>query len=281
MSESGPGAEHFPQHVPSGEPAAGGSTPAPPAPGSNLPGRVRIEHLHYTYPDGTEALRGVDLRVEPGEKVALVGPNGAGKSTLLLHLNGILTADHGHVSIGGLAVAPASVRRLRAAVGLVFQDPDDQLFNPSVREDVAFGPIHMGVPPEELHHRIERALAAVGMSGTEARVPHHLSLGQRKRVAVATVLSMDPSVLAFDEPTAGLDPRGRRELMAVMATRPETLLVSTHDLSMVAETLPRTVILDRGIVVADGPTADLLADQPLLEAHGLELPCRPAVSAAR
>ncbi|MGD8485123.1 MAG: ATP-binding cassette domain-containing protein [Chloroflexota bacterium] len=237
-------------------------------------GRVAIEHLHFTYPDGTEALRGVELVVAPGEKLALVGPNGAGKSTLLLHLNGILGGGHGSVAIDDTPVTPETVRRIRAAVGLVFQDPDDQLFSPTVREDVAFGPIHMGVPEHELHHRVERALAAVGMSGSEQRVPHHLSLGQRKRIAVATVLSMDPSVLAFDEPTAGLDPRGRRELMAVMASRPETLLVSTHDLAMVAETLPRMVILDVGAVVADGPTAELLRDEPLLEAHGLESPFR-------
>jgi cobalt transport protein ATP-binding subunit len=238
-------------------------------------GRIEIEHLHFTYPDGTEALRGVELVVEPGEKVALVGPNGAGKSTLLLHLNGILGGGHGRVSVGGTFVGPDSAARIRAAVGFVFQDPDDQLFSPTVREDVAFGPIHMGVPDHELHHRVERALAAVGMSGFERRVPHHLSLGQRKRIAVATVLSMDPSVLVFDEPTAGLDPRGRRELMAVMAARPETLLVSTHDLAMVAETLPRTAIIDDGAVVADGPSAELLRDEALLEAHGLESPYRP------
>jgi cobalt transport protein ATP-binding subunit len=237
-------------------------------------GRVEVSHLHFTYPDGTEALRGVELSVAPGEKVALVGPNGAGKSTLLLHLNGILGGGHGSVVIDGTTVEPATVRRIRAVVGLVFQDPDDQLFSPTVRDDVAFGPTDMGVPEHELHHRVERALAAVGMSGSERRVPHHLSPGERKRVAAATVLAMDPSVLVFDEPTAGLDPRGRRELMAVMAGRPETLLVSTHDLAMVAETLPRTVILDRGAVVADGPSAELLRDEALLEAHGLESPFR-------
>jgi cobalt transport protein ATP-binding subunit len=237
-------------------------------------GRVEVSHLHFIYPDGTEALRGVELSVAPGEKVALVGPNGAGKSTLLLHLNGILGGGHGSVVIDGTTVEPATVRRIRAVVGLVFQDPDDQLFCPTVRDDVAFGPTHMGVPEHELHHRVERALAAVGMSGSERRVPHHLSPGERKRVAAATVLAMDPSVLVFDEPTAGLDPRGRRELMAVMAGRPETLLVSTHDLAMVAETLPRTVILDRGAVVADGPSAELLRDEALLEAHGLESPFR-------
>jgi cobalt transport protein ATP-binding subunit len=241
---------------------------------AEAPGRIDIEHLHFRYPDGTEALRGIDLTVASGEKVAIVGPNGAGKSTLLLHLNGILTAAHGRVVVDGVVVEPASAGRIRAAVGLVFQDPDDQLFSPTIGEDVAFGPAHMGVPPDEIHHRVERALAAVGMSGTERRVPHHLSLGQRKRVSLATVLSMDPSILVFDEPTAGLDPRGRREVMGVLAQRRETLLVSTHDLGMVAEVMPRMAILDEGRVVADGPTAALLEDDALLEAHGLERPCR-------
>jgi len=253
-------------------PASQSAPSSPPiAPGTM--GHIAIEHLHFAYPDGTEALRGIELDIRPGEKVALVGPNGAGKSTLLLHLNGILGGGHGSVSIDDTVVDPVSVKRIRAAVGLVFQDPDDQLFSPTVRDDVAFGPLHMGVPQEEIHHRVERALAAVGMTGMERRVPHHLSLGQRKRISVATVLSMDPSILVFDEPTAGLDPRGRRELMAVMAGRPETLLVSTHDLAMVAEALPRTIILDEGIVVADGPSVEFLQDETLLEAHGLERPC--------
>lgn len=237
-------------------------------------GRVHIEHLHFSYPDGTEALRGIELDVVAGEKVALVGPNGAGKSTLLLHLNGILGGGHGRVTIDDIVVGPDTARQVRAAVGLVFQDPDDQLFSPTVGEDVAFGPIHMGMPADQVHHRVEAALDSVGMSGMGARMPHHLSLGQRKRISVATVLSMDPSVLVFDEPTAGLDPRGRREIMAVMATRDETLLVSTHDLAMVVEALPRTIIIDGGVIAADGPSGDLLHDDALLEAHGLERPCR-------
>jgi ABC-type branched-subunit amino acid transport system ATPase component len=164
------------------------------------------------------------------------------------------------------------VPRIRAEVGLVFQDPDDQLFSPTVGEDVAFGPIHMGVPRAEIHGRVERALEAVGMGGFERRVPHHLSIGQRKRVAVATVLSMDPSVLAFDEPTAGLDPRARRELMRLIGILPQTMLVSTHDMAMVRDAFPRTIVLDGGLVVADGPTDRILADDALLEAHGLERP---------
>ncbi|CAN5726530.1 ABC transporter ATP-binding protein [soil metagenome] len=265
-SHDGPGSHDHGHHDPSTGPS---SQPVPPA----RPGSLRIEHLHHVYPDGTEALRGIDLVVECGEKVAIVGPNGAGKSTLLLHLNGILEPSHGHVSIGGVVVDRSSARAVRAQVGLVFQDPDDQLFSPSVGDDVAFGPIHMGVPTGELHERVERALAAVGMSGTERRVPHHLSIGQRRRVSLATVLSMDPAVLVFDEPTAGLDPRGRRELMALLAARSETLLVSTHDMALVAEVFPRTVILDEGRLVADAATEVILADEPLLAAHGLERPC--------
>jgi len=233
---------------------------------------VELEHLHFAYPDGNEALRGVDLRIEPGEKVALVGPNGAGKSTLMLQLNGILVPSHGSVRIGGVVVDRSTVRRVRAEVGVVFQDPDDQLFSPTVFDDVAFGPIHLGVPHEEIHDRVERALAAVGMSGFERRIPQRLSLGQRKRVALATVLSMDPSVLVFDEPSAGLDPRGRRELIALLRSLAQTLVVSTHDMRLVADVFPRTVVMDDGRIVADGRTEDLLSDDALLEAHGLERP---------
>ena len=233
---------------------------------------VRIEHLHFRYPDGFEALKGIDLSIQPGEKVALVGPNGAGKSTLLLHLNGIHEPSHGLVSIGNDVVDRSTVRRIRAKVGLVFQDPDDQLFSPTVFEDVAFGPLHMGMAEEDIHDRVERALAAVGMSGFERRMPHRLSLGQRKRVALATVLSMDPEVLVFDEPSAGLDPRGRRDLIGVLQTLNQTTLVSTHDMRLVAEAFPRTVVMDDGRIVGDGPTAELLSDDRLLEAHGLERP---------
>jgi cobalt transport protein ATP-binding subunit len=233
---------------------------------------VEIRHLHFRYPDGTEALRGIDLRVARGEKVALVGPNGAGKSTLMLHLNGILLPSHGSVEVAGIRVDRSTLRRVRAEVGLVFQDPDDQLFSPTVFEDVAFGPLHMGLPVEEIHERVERALAAVGMAGFEDRMPHRLSLGQRKRVALATVLSMDPSVLAFDEPSAGLDPRGRRELIGLLRELPQTLLVSSHDMRLVAEVFPRTVVVDGGRIVADGPTEVILGDEALLAAHGLEAP---------
>ena len=231
---------------------------------------IEVEHLHYAYPDGFEALKGVDLSVARGEKVALVGPNGAGKSTFMLHLNGTNTPSHGSVRIGGVVVERRSLGRIRSEVGLVFQDPDDQLFSPTVRDDVAFGPLHMGLPEAEIHDRVERALAAVGMAGFERRLPHRLSLGQRKRVSMATVLSMDPSVLVFDEPSAGLDPRGRRELIGLLQELPQTMLVATHDMRLVADVLPRTVVMDDGRVVADGPTVEILADTTLLEAHGLE-----------
>jgi cobalt/nickel transport system ATP-binding protein len=235
-------------------------------------GTVELEHVHYRYPDGFEALKGVDLRIDAGEKVALVGPNGAGKSTLMLQLNGTLRPEHGSVRVAGLAVGKETIRRVRSEVGLVFQDPDDQLFSPTVFDDVAFGPLHMGLPADEVHRRVERALAAVGMAAFAHRVPHRMSLGQRKRVALATVLSMDPSILVFDEPSAGLDPRGRRELIALLRTLDQTMLVSTHDMRLVAEVFPRVVVMDGGEVVADGPTARILADEPLLERHGLEAP---------
>jgi cobalt transport protein ATP-binding subunit len=233
---------------------------------------IEIEHLHFRYPDGFEALHGVDLSIGAGEKVAIVGPNGAGKSTLLLHLNGIYEPSHGSVRIGGTVVDRTTARRIRAQVGLVFQDPDDQLFSPTVFEDVAFGPLHMGVDQMEIHDRVERALASVGMSGFERRMPHRMSLGQRKRVALATVLSMDPQVLVFDEPSAGLDPRGRRELIQVLKDLRQTLLVSTHDMRLVAEVFPRTIVVDDGRIVGDGMTDPILADDRFLESHGLERP---------
>lgn len=235
-------------------------------------GTIELAHVHFRYPDGFEALQGVDLVIGAGEKVALVGPNGAGKSTLMLQLNGTLRPEHGTVRVAGLPITKDSMRRVRSEVGLVFQDPDDQLFSPTVFDDVAFGPLHMGVPAPEVHARVERALAAVGMGGFAHRVPHRMSLGQRKRVALATVLSMDPSILVFDEPSAGLDPRGRRELIGLLRGLSQTLLVSTHDMRLVAEVFPRTIVMDGGAIVADGPTEHLMADAQLLEAHGLEAP---------
>jgi cobalt/nickel transport system ATP-binding protein len=233
---------------------------------------VEIENLSFSYPDGYQALRGFSLRVADGEKVALVGPNGAGKSTLLLHLNGILTGQ-GNIRICGVEVSRQTLPQVRAAVGLVFQLPDDQLFSPTVFDDVAFGPIYQGLPPPEVRERVAEALAAVRMGDSAERVSHHLSVGQKKRIAIATVLSMRPQVLAMDEPTSGLDPRTRRSLIHLMRELPQTLIASTHDMAMVRELFPRMVVMDDGMLIADGPTRELLEDRALLEAHGLEYPC--------
>lgn len=233
---------------------------------------VEVNDLRFKYPDGREALNGVTLSIAPGEKVALVGPNGAGKSTLMLHLNGILEVQQGGVCSCGLPVRKENLGRVRAAVGLVFQDPDDQLFSPTVFDDVAFGPLHMGLPEDDVRRRVRDALAAVDMADAIDRVSHHLSVGQKKRIAIATVLSMDPEILALDEPSAGLDPRARRGLINLLRALPQTMLVSTHDIRMVAELFPRTIIMDQGLVVADGLTPQILSDAALLEAHGLEAP---------
>ena len=231
---------------------------------------IEVNDLRFKYPDGLPALRGVTLSIAPGEKVALVGPNGAGKSTLMLHLNGILQAEAGEVQVCGLPIRKDTLGKVRAAVGLVFQDPDDQLFSPTVFEDVAFGPLHMGLLEAEVRERVAEALAAVGMGDYVQRVSHHLSVGEKKRIAIATVLSMNPEILVLDEPSAGLDPRARRGLIGLLRDLPQTMLVSTHDIRMVVELLPRTVVMDQGRIVADGPTPELLNDEELLAAHGLE-----------
>lgn len=232
---------------------------------------LEIQDLHFSYPDGFQALQGVSLSLCEGEKVALVGPNGAGKSTLMLHLNGILGMDS-PVTIAGMAVEKSNLPMIRALVGLVFQNPDDQLFSPTVFDDVAFGPLHMGLPEDEVYSRVEEALKAVQMSGFGERLSHHLSMGQKKRIAIATVLAMHPQILVLDEPSAGLDPRSRRSLINFLKELPITMLVSTHDLRMVQDLFPRMVIMDEGKIVADGLTTELLQDEKLLTAHGLEIP---------
>lgn len=230
-----------------------------------------VEDLHYSYPDGHVALRGVSLSINKGEKVALVGPNGAGKSTLMLQLNGILNGS-GSIRVADVALAKHNLGRIRALVGLVFQNPDDQLFSPTVFDDVAFGPLHMGLPEAEVRSRVDQALQQVNMHSYIDRLSHHLSVGEKKRIAVATVLAMQPEILVLDEPSAGLDPRARRTLIRLLHALPLTMLVSTHDMLMVRELFERMIIMDEGRVVADGPTAHLLDDAALLEAHGLERP---------
>ncbi len=238
----------------------------------STPPSLLVEDVAFAYPDGHQALFGVDLRIEPGERVALLGPNGAGKTTLVLHLNGILRAGRGRVSVAGLTVDKRNLTEVRRRVGIVFQDPDDQLFMPTVGEDVAFGPRNLGLPESEVAARVTEALRQVGMDGAADRAPHHLSFGQRRRAAVATVLSMHPEILVLDEPSSNLDPAGRRELAEVLEALPVTLLMVTHDLPYALQLCPRSVVLDGGVVVADGPTRTLLADTPLLAAHRLELP---------
>lgn len=233
---------------------------------------VEVTGLSYTYPDGHQALRGVDLRLEHGQRVALLGPNGCGKTTLALHLNGIHRGDRGEVRVGDLAVTDAHLAEIRRRVGLVFQNPDDQLFMPSVREDVAFGPANLGLARDERDARVDEALAAVDAAHVADRAPHHLSGGERQRVALATVLAMRPDVLVLDEPTAGLDPAGRRALIDVLARQPVTQVVVTQDLPFALELCPRALIMDAGEIVADGATPALLADARLLAAHRLELP---------
>jgi cobalt transport protein ATP-binding subunit len=231
---------------------------------------LQVQGLKHTYQNGREALKGVSLTIEPGEKVALIGPNGAGKSTLLLHLNGILKAQEGSVRVFGLTTADANLGEIRARVGLVFQNPDDQLFSPRVFDDVAFGPLYMGLAEADVRQRVAEALAAVGMSGFEQRRPHELSIGERKRISIATVLSMNPQLLVLDEPSAGLDPRARRGLINLLAELPQTMLVSTHDMHLVKDLFKRIVVLDDGLIVADGATDAILTDVGLLERHGLE-----------
>ena len=232
---------------------------------------IDLRGTSYRYPDGAGALDGVDLRVGPGERVALLGPNGAGKTTLLLQLNGLLRGT-GSATVAGLPVRDGVLRELRGRVGLVFQDPDDQLFMPTVAEDVAFGPLNLGLDRATVAARVAQALAAVRMSHAAARPPHVLSMGERRRVAIATVLSMRPQLLVLDEPSSSLDPRSRMELIDILSAIDATMLVATHDLPLAKELCERAVILDRGRIVADGPCAELLADAALLAAHDLMLP---------
>ncbi len=233
---------------------------------------IRVAGLEFAYPDGRIALKGVDLAVEAGQRVAILGPNGAGKTTLALHLNGIHRPDSGTVTVGEVPITEGSLGEIRRMVGLVFQDANDQLFMPNVGEDVAFGPANLGLTGKELGRRVDDALAAVGGSDLESRPAHHLSGGERRRAALATVLAMEPEILVFDEPSSDLDGAGRRELVANLAPLSMTQIIITHDLPLALELCPRSVVMRDGRIVADGLTRDLLADEKLLSENRLELP---------
>jgi cobalt/nickel transport system ATP-binding protein len=232
---------------------------------------VTVNSLSFSYPDGQQALANVSLTVQEGETVALIGPNGAGKSTLLLHLNGILRSN-GAVKVFGQPVDDKNLKWVRSRVGLIFQNPDDQLFSPTVFDDVAFGPLNMGHSEAEIRQQVSRALGWVGMAGYEKRSPHHLSLGEKKRIAIATVLAMNPEVLVIDEPTANLDPGSKWSLIELLRGLEVTKVIATHDLELAKALCPRTIVFDRGEVIIDGATGHILADKQLLKAHGLASP---------
>ena len=233
---------------------------------------VDVRNVIFAYPDGTEALKGVSLSVGQGEAVALVGANGAGKSTLLLHLNGYLTPTRGEVIIGGAALTRETAAAVRRSVGMVFQDPDDQLFMPTVAEDVAFGPLNAGLAPDEIERLVTTSLERVGMGHLKNRPPYKLSAGEKRAVAIATVLAMSPEVLVMDEPSSNLDPRGRRRLIDQLRSFEHARIIATHDLELVVEVCSRVIVMDGGRIVAEGPVKKLLDDETLMLAHGLERP---------
>ena len=235
---------------------------------------VEAVDLRYAYPDGTPALRGVSFRITHGEAVAVVGENGAGKSTLLQHLNGCLLPSAGTLLVGDYAITRATLPAVRRAVGMVFQDPDDQLFMPTVFDDVAFGPLHLGLTPDDVRRRVDEALATVGAAHLADRPPYRLSGGEKRAVAIATVLAMQPDILVMDEPTASLDPRSRRRVIELLRSFRHTKIIATHDLDMALDVCPRALVMHRGVVRADGPAVDLLRDDALLAECGLERPLR-------
>ncbi|MBN1868848.1 ABC transporter ATP-binding protein [Candidatus Sumerlaeota bacterium] len=233
---------------------------------------VEVRDLDFVYPDGTQALDGVSFRIEHGGSVGLVGANGSGKSTLLLHLDGCLTPLRGEVRIGDVPISPKTVAAVRRSVGMVFQDPDDQLFMPTVFEDVAFGPLNMGLPADEIERRVLASLERVGASHLRDRPPYRLSAGEKREVSIATALATSPDVLVMDEPSSSLDPRGRRRLIELLTSFEHTKIVASHDLELVVETCSRVIVLDAGRIVAEGATVEVLDDEPLMLAHGLERP---------
>ncbi|MGA9594622.1 MAG: ABC transporter ATP-binding protein [Acidimicrobiia bacterium] len=233
---------------------------------------IAVTALSFHYPDGTPALKDVDLHIHPGETVALLGPNGAGKTTLILHLNGIHMPQHGTVAVSGLELTSDNVMEIRRRVGVVFQDPDDQLFMPTVRSDVEFGPRNLGLQGAELDDRVDAALNAMEVADLADRPPNHLSFGQKRRVAIAGVLAMEPAIIILDEPTSNLDPASRRELAEALKALDTTQLIVTHDLPFAYEMCERAIVIDRGEIVAEGSTPEILADDALLRQHRLELP---------
>ncbi|GAK55686.1 cobalt ABC transporter ATPase subunit [Candidatus Vecturithrix granuli] len=242
---------------------------------------IEIHNLEYAYPDGTLALRGASFRITHGESVALIGANGAGKSTLLLHLNGCLTPTKGSVRIGDIPVMKSTLPTIRRTVGMVFQNPDDQLFMPTVYDDVAFGPLNLGLPVEEIEKRVKDALSLVGLAHIKEKSPYRLSAGQKRSVAIATVLSTSPNILVMDEPSSNLDPKSRRNLINLLKTFTHTKIIATHDLDMVLDLCERTIILHQGQIMADGATVELFQDVGLLEESHLEQPFRLAAIIAK
>ncbi len=233
---------------------------------------ISVKDLGFAYPDGTRALAGVSFEIGHGESIAIVGANGAGKSTLLMHLNGLHSASEGTVRIGDVPVTAKTLSGIRKTVGMVFQDPDDQLFMPTVGQDVGFGPMNMGLPEDEIEARVDDALTRVGALGLKGRPPYRLSGGEKRAVAIATVLAMCPDILVMDEPTSNLDPRARRNLIELLGTFEHTKIIATHDLDMALDLCERTIVIANGTVAADGPTRDIFADEALLDACQLEQP---------
>ncbi len=233
---------------------------------------IKVKDLHYSYPEGTKALKGISLDITQGESVGLIGPNGAGKSTLLLHLNGILEGSQGSVEVLGMKVGEKNLIHIRKKVAIVFQEPDNQLFMPTVFDDVAFGPLNAGDSKEKVRKKVKKALKKVQMEGYEKRCPHHLSLGEKKRIALATVLSMEPKVLILDEPSSNLDPRARRNLLELLKNFHLTKIILGHDLELILEICPRVILLDEGKIVVNGDAREVLGDKMLMETHGLEVP---------
>ena len=233
---------------------------------------LQFNDVHFAYPDGNEALKGISFRLSHGQHAALAGANGAGKSTLLLHTNGLLMPTSGTIDIGGIRLSAQTAGIIRQNVGFIFQDSDNQLFMPTVEEDVAFGPSLMQLSRQEVAERITEALQAVGVEHLRKREPHSLSGGEKRRIAIATVLAMTPSILVLDEPTAGLDPRSRRQLIELLGRFPHTMLIATHDMELIAELCPRTLILNQGAIVADSSTEEVFSNLDLLETCGLEQP---------